>query len=43
MLPAYYSILDPNINNINAQPHALMNKVKAKLEENWEFIGYDLS
>jgi hypothetical protein len=43
MLCAYCSILDPNIDNINAQPPTLMNQVKARLEDKWEYIGYDLS
>jgi hypothetical protein len=43
MLCAYYNILDPNIDNINAQPLALMNQVKARLKDNWEYIGYELS
>lgn len=34
MLHAYCNILDPSINNINAQPPTLMNEVKAILEEN---------
>jgi hypothetical protein len=43
MLHGYCSILDPSINNINAQPHVLINLVKNILNENWEYIGYDLS
>jgi hypothetical protein len=43
MLHACCSILNPNINNINAQPSTLMNQVKGKLKENWEYVGYDLS
>jgi hypothetical protein len=43
MLCGYCHILDPSINNINAQPHILMNLVKNKLEENWEYVEYDLS
>jgi hypothetical protein len=43
MLHAYCSIFDPSINNINAQPLALMNQKKARFEENWEYVGYDLS
>jgi len=43
MLHNYYSILDPNIDNINAQLHALMNQLLIKLVKNWEYVGYDLS
>jgi len=43
MLSRYCRILDPNIDNINAQPHILMNLVKNRLEDNWEYVGYDLS
>jgi hypothetical protein len=43
MLCGYCRILDPSINNINAQPHILMNLVKNRLEENWEYVVYDLS
>jgi hypothetical protein len=43
MLCGYCGILDPSINNINVQPHALMNIVKGKLEDQWEYVGYDLS
>jgi len=42
-LCGYYSCLDPSVNNINAQPHALMNEVKTMFERNWEYLGYDLS
>jgi len=38
----YYGILDPNIDSINAQPHALMNTVKTRLEDQWEYVGYEL-
>ncbi len=30
----YYHVLDPNIDNINVQPHHLMNEVRYRLEEN---------
>ncbi len=43
MLHGYCHILDLSINNINAQPNILMNIVKNRLEENWEYVGYDLS
>ncbi len=43
MLCGYCHILDSSIDNINAQPHILMNLVKNKLEKNWEYVGYDLS
>jgi hypothetical protein len=33
MLRGYYSCLDPNVSNINAQAHALMNEVKTMLEK----------
>ncbi len=42
MLCGYYNCLDSNIDNINAQPHENLNQVKSRLEENWEYIGYDL-
>jgi hypothetical protein len=42
-LHGYYLVLDPSINNINAQPHHLINEMKFRLEENWEYVGYDLS
>ncbi len=41
MLCNYCSILNPNINNINALLHALMNQILNKLAENWEYV--DLS
>jgi hypothetical protein len=28
--------------NFNAQPHALMNEIKGRLDENWEYVDYDL-
>jgi hypothetical protein len=43
ILHGYYGVLDLNINNNNAQPHVLMNIVKSKLEDQWEYVGYDLS
>ncbi len=43
MLCAYCSILHPSINNINPQPHALMNQVKAILDKSWEYVGYEPS
>jgi len=43
MLQGYYYVLDPNIDNINAQPHHLINEMKSRLKDNWEYIGYDLS
>jgi hypothetical protein len=43
MLCGYCSNLDPSIDNINSQPHTKMNEVKSKLEENWEYVSYDLS
>ncbi|KAH8949932.1 hypothetical protein BDL97_10G057800 [Sphagnum fallax] len=43
MLRGYCSCLDPSIDNINAQPRALMNQVRNRLEENWEYVGNDLS
>lgn len=42
MLHGYASILHPNIDNMNAQPRALMNPMKNRLEENQEYVGYDL-
>jgi hypothetical protein len=39
----YCHCLDLSIDNINAQPHALMNEMKNRLKNNWEYIGYDLS
>lgn len=41
MLCGYCCILDPNTDNVNAQPHILMNTMKNRLEENWEYVGYD--
>jgi hypothetical protein len=43
MVRGYCCVLDPSINNVNAQPHILMNTMKNRLEENWEYVGYDLS
>jgi hypothetical protein len=43
MLCGYYSVLNPSVDNINAQPRALMNEVKGRLDDNWEYIGYDLA
>jgi hypothetical protein len=43
MFQGYCGILDPNIDNINPQPHVLLIQVISKLEENWEYVGYDLS
>lgn len=43
MLCGYCSCLDPNIDNINAQPHHLINEVLHKLEKNSEYVGHDLS
>jgi hypothetical protein len=43
MLCGYYNVLDPNIDNINAQPHALMNQILNRLAKNWEYVGYELS
>jgi hypothetical protein len=42
MLRGYCGVLDPSINNINAQPHVLMNMMKSRLENQWEYVGYDL-
>jgi hypothetical protein len=42
MLRGYCGVLDPNINNINAQPHVLMNTVKSRLENQWEYVGHDM-
>jgi hypothetical protein len=42
MLHGYHGILYPSIDNINAQPHALMNMVKIRLEDQWEYAGYNL-
>jgi hypothetical protein len=30
------------VDNINAQPHALMNEIKGRLDEKWEYVDYDL-
>jgi hypothetical protein len=43
MLCGYCHFLDPSIDNINARPHILMNKMKNRLEENWEYVGYAFS
>jgi hypothetical protein len=43
MLCGYCSVLDPIIDNITAQLHALMNQILNTLVENWEYIGYELS
>jgi hypothetical protein len=43
MLHGYCGVLDPIIDNINAQPRVLMNSMKNKLEDNWEYVKYDLS
>ncbi len=43
MLHGYCSCLDLGIDNINAQPHHMMNEVFHRLEENWEYVGHDLS
>jgi hypothetical protein len=43
MLRGYCSILDLSVDNITAQPHALMNEVKSRLEDNWEYVEYDLA
>jgi hypothetical protein len=43
MLHGCCSCLDLSTNNINAQPHEKLNQVKSRLEENWEYVGYDLS
>ncbi len=43
MLCGYCSCLDLNIDNNNAQLHHLMNEVFHMLEENWEYVGHDLS
>jgi hypothetical protein len=34
MLRGYCNCLDPSVDNINAQPHHLMNEVLHRLEEN---------
>jgi hypothetical protein len=43
MLQGYCGILDPSIDNINSQPHVSMNLVKSRLDENWEYVKYELS
>ncbi len=43
MLRNYCRVLNLNVDNINARPHALMNEVKNRLDENWEYVRYDLS
>lgn len=43
MLQGYCRILDPSIDNINSQPHVSMNLVKSRLDENWEYVKYELS
>jgi hypothetical protein len=43
MLHGYYTCLDSNIDNINVQPHEKLNQMNNRLEDNWEYIGYDLS
>jgi hypothetical protein len=43
MLHGYCSILDSSIDHINAQPHAKMNEMKNKLDENCEYVWYELS
>jgi hypothetical protein len=43
MLRGYCSVLDPIIDNINAQLHALMYQILNRLVENWEYTGYELS
>jgi hypothetical protein len=35
--------LDSSIDHINAQPRAKMNEMKNKLDENCEYVGYELS
>jgi hypothetical protein len=30
------------VDNINAQPHALMNEIKGRIYENWGYVDYDL-
>jgi hypothetical protein len=41
MSHGYCGVLDPNIDNINVQPYVFMNMMKSRLEEKWEYIGYD--
>lgn len=43
MLRSYCSVFDPSIDNINAQPHPMMNAVKDRLDKAWEYIGSDLT
>jgi hypothetical protein len=43
MFHEYCGVLDLNIDNINAQPHVLMNTLKSRLEDQWEYVDYDLS
>ncbi len=43
MLHAYCFVLNPSVENINAQPYALMNEVKGRLDDNSEYISYDLA
>jgi hypothetical protein len=43
VLRGYCSVLDPIIDNIKAQLHALMNQILNRLVENWEYIRYELS
>jgi hypothetical protein len=43
MLRGYNSMLDPSIDNIDTKPHVLMNIMKSGLEENREYVGYDLT
>ncbi len=41
MSHGYCGVLDPNIDNINIQPYVFTNMMKSRLEEKWEYIGYD--
>lgn len=43
ILHGYYFVLDQSVDNINAKPHALMNEVKGRLDDNWDYVGYDLA
>jgi hypothetical protein len=43
MLHGNCFVLDPSVDNINAQPHALMNEVKGRLDDDWDYVGYDLA
>jgi hypothetical protein len=43
MLHGYCSILDSSRDHINAQPHAKMNEMRKRLDENCEYVGYELS